>query len=277
MSTLLAGGYSLSESQWQILTKVLYDDTTGDITTEGALTVGTFVQLKDYGASSPSPSTGGALWVESPGGLNDEAWFYDGTGAANTRLLDPNYSFAGDVTGTSGALSVDKIQGYAVQDHAPTDGEALLWVAANSRYEPGTPSGPTVSHVRAYNNSSQSISTGVLTTVQLSSESFDDQGDFNTGTYRFIAPSTGYYSVQVEILVPATATNWFAYINNNGTGVVEVSHHGTGSGSSTLHIHDLVSMTSGNYLEVQVFQFSGGSLFLGSGSNHTFMTVIGPL
>jgi len=203
-------------------------------------------------------------------------YHYDEQNLSTALQIDAFVSHGGDVSGVYSALSVDKIQGYAVQDHAPTDGEALIWNTSNSQYEPATP-GATVSQVRAYNNSSQSISTAVLTTLQLSSESFDTQGDYNTGTYRFIAPSTGYYIVQVEVLVPGTATNWFAYINNNGTGVVEASHHGTGSGSSTLSIHDLVSMTSGNYLEAQVFQFSGGSLILGSGSNHTFMTVIGPL
>lgn len=43
----------------------------------------------------------------------------------------------GDLSGTYPAtLTVTKIQGYAVQAHAPVNGEALVWVAAASRYEP---------------------------------------------------------------------------------------------------------------------------------------------
>lgn len=136
MSSLLAAGYNLTSGQFNLLSKILYDDATGDIDADGALTVGTFVQLKDYAGSSPSPSVGGALWAEKPGS-NDEIWFYDGTGTVNTRLLDTNYSLAGDVTGVPGSTSVDKLQGYAVQDHAPEDGEPLVWISDNVQYEPG--------------------------------------------------------------------------------------------------------------------------------------------
>lgn len=156
MSSVLAAGYSLSTAQWELLSKILFDDANGDIATEGALTVGTFLQLKDYGGSPPSPSIGGALWSEKPGS-NDEVWFYDGTGAANTRLLDTNYSLAGDVSGTVGVTSVDKIRGYAVQDHAPEDGEVLTWVTGNSQYEPTTPGAPGVHALGGSSHSADSL------------------------------------------------------------------------------------------------------------------------
>lgn len=139
MSSVLAGGYNFTTGQWELLSKILFDDANGDIATEGALTVGTFLQLKDYGGSPPSPSVGGALWAEKPGS-NDEIWFYDGTGAVNTRLLDTNYDLAGDVTGTLGVTVVGKIQGDQVYASiSPTDGQVLTWDNANSRWDADTP------------------------------------------------------------------------------------------------------------------------------------------
>ena len=140
MSSVLAAGYNLTSGQMEILSKILFDDATGDIAAQGALAAGTFVQLKDYGGSSPSPSIGGALWAEKPGS-SDEIWFYDGTGAAKTQLLDTNYSLVGDVSGLVGATVVGKIQGDQVYASiSPTDGQVLTWDNSNSRWDAATPS-----------------------------------------------------------------------------------------------------------------------------------------
>lgn len=43
----------------------------------------------------------------------------------------------GDVFGGAKMTKVQKIQGRAVQDAAPSDGQALKWNTTNSQYEPG--------------------------------------------------------------------------------------------------------------------------------------------
>lgn len=56
--------------------------------------------------------------------------------ADGTRFLP--VAVSGDLTlAATGAAEVVAIWGYAVQDHAPEDGEALIWNTGNSRYEPG--------------------------------------------------------------------------------------------------------------------------------------------
>ena len=52
--------------------------------------------------------------------------------------LSTGASFGGDVSGTYAALTVTKIRGVDVHTTAPTDGQVLKYVAANSRYEPAT-------------------------------------------------------------------------------------------------------------------------------------------
>jgi hypothetical protein len=55
--------------------------------------------------------------------------------------LPPSGTAGGDLAGTYPNPTVDAIQGYAVHTTAPDDGDVLIWVAANSRYEPSPASG----------------------------------------------------------------------------------------------------------------------------------------
>jgi len=45
-------------------------------------------------------------------------------------------TMGGDVSGTASAAVVEALQGYAVQNHAPEDGEVLTWNDSESRWEP---------------------------------------------------------------------------------------------------------------------------------------------
>jgi hypothetical protein len=116
------------------LTGTIYG-ASADFSTEVA--VGSYLKLRtnrfslgDQGGSAPVGPGDGDMWYNDSGFQVVDGSIYS--------LLHSGTSFSGDVTGTSGAVSVDKIRGYAVQDHAPEDGEVLKWVASNSRYEPST-------------------------------------------------------------------------------------------------------------------------------------------
>jgi hypothetical protein len=56
-------------------------------------------------------------------------------------VLDASTSFAGDVSGAYGALTVTALQGNDVLAGTPTDGDVLTWVTANTRWEPVAPAG----------------------------------------------------------------------------------------------------------------------------------------
>ena len=62
--------------------------------------------------------------------------------AGGKVVMKADDSAGGDLSGTyPSTLTVTKIQGYAVQAHAPVNGETLIWVAGNNRYEPGVSAG----------------------------------------------------------------------------------------------------------------------------------------
>jgi len=236
---------------------------TGVITVTGStagFTVGTLLTLNNYGASPPTGS-GDEMWVDNSG-LN---WWDAGSGGAS-KIVDATTIFAGDVTGTYSNNLVSNIQGDAVDTGSPATDDKFVWDGSEWHHS-------STSRVRAYLNSNQSISNATYTTVQFANETFDFLGDFNTGTYRFVAPVTGHYIVQAKLALPATADVWYGYINHNGSRVTEIYHLANTTTITTMAIDDVISMASGQYLEIQVIQISGGSLNVNAGSNHTYFTV----
>ena len=71
----------------------------------------------------------------------------------------------------------------------------------------------------AYNNASQSISSGVFTKIQFQVKDFDTANCFdNTTNYRFTPTVAGYYQITASVSINSTAASTFpASIYKNGT------------------------------------------------------------
>jgi hypothetical protein len=69
--------------------------------------------------------------------INGTALAAVATSGSYTDLINQP-SLVGDVTGGLGANTVAKLQNRALANVAPTDGQALIWSAANSQWQPGT-------------------------------------------------------------------------------------------------------------------------------------------
>jgi hypothetical protein len=133
---------------------------------------------------------------------------------------------------------------------------------------------PSTSKVRAYLSANQNILTSTLTIIQFDTETYDVLGDFNTGTYRFVAPVTGYYLVQASLWLDTVAVNWRGFISRNGTTVSEVYWVGSSAMDSTMLIHDVVYMTASQYLEIKIYQSSGSTQIVQGGQNQTHLEVV---
>jgi hypothetical protein len=75
---------------------------------------------------------------------------------------------------------------------------------------------------KVYRNGDQSVTTGTWTAVQLNAEEFDTNSNFDTTTYKYTVPVTGYYFLNGAIYLPAADgiyTIVCLYKNNVSTAV----------------------------------------------------------
>jgi hypothetical protein len=132
----------------------------GDLT--GPITSSTVNAIRNRNVSTTAPTTGQALvwngsaWtpttlasltplVPDPTGTYGTSTTipvvsvdgYGRTTSVSTVALDASgQAMGGDVTGTVGSSTVQKLQGRALSNAAPSDGWALIWNAGTTRWEP---------------------------------------------------------------------------------------------------------------------------------------------
>lgn len=125
----------------------------------------------------------------------------------------------------------------------------------------------------AYQSADQSINASTFTKVQLPLEEFDSGSNFDTTLYRFVAPATATYMFvgSVSLASMGDTNRMFATLYKNG---VEF-RRGTRSHASTFdtvttNVVTIMSLTSGDYVELFVWQNSGGAKSTISGPVQTF-------
>lgn len=136
------------------------------------------------------------------------------------------------------------------------------------------------SKVHAYVGTNQTIANGAWTQAQLDTEDFDVGDDFDLATYRFTAPHTGYYM--------ATAAAWLGLLADQSNIHVRIvvdgnsvrAHNRTHTSGANAQVQALTSvllyLTAGQYVEVEVFQSSGGARTLYAGTHQSYLDVLGP-
>ena len=128
-------------------------------------------------------------------------------------------------------------------------------------------SAPTFVGCRVYNSSDVSISTSTSTTISFPSETFDTNGfhSTTTNTSRITIPTgyAGYYRIDSVGYWDGgpnnlNAANTRIYKNGANAGVQMMAFANAYEGSSMVHIN-VLNLAVGDYLEVVVTQYSGGT------------------
>lgn len=146
----------------------------------------------------------------------------------------------------------------------------------------GTAVPPAFKGVRA-TTASQSIPNSTETAVLWTAETYDTDAyhDAVTNTSRFTVPAgkAGYYRVSATVSFNANASGQrYALLRKNGsTAVAYDTQPGSASASSSVKINDVINLAVGDYIEILVFQSSGGALSLDStnASNYASMSLLG--
>lgn len=124
---------------------------------------------------------------------------------------------------------------------------------------------PPVPQARVFNSANISVANNTLTALTFDSERFDNGGLHSTSanTSRLTAPVTGLYSIGADVRFAANATGVRqAQLRVNGaTTIASVTYPVAAAASASDLLLDAPwQLTAADYVEVMVFQDSGGAL-----------------
>jgi hypothetical protein len=121
-------------------------------------------------------------------------------------------------------------------------------------------------HVRAFNSANISIPNSAFTAVTLDSERWDtgtatEQHSTSTNTDRLTCRQTGLYVIGANIEWASSALGErIVSLMLNGSTEVARARQAPSAGETAQNIHTQYRLTSGDYVNCQVFQNSGGAL-----------------
>lgn len=125
----------------------------------------------------------------------------------------------------------------------------------------------------AYNSAVQAVGSGAFTTLSLDSEDTDSAAmhDLVTNNSRITVPSTGFYFVMGHSRVAAsTSTQTALQLVKNGTTTLQVNTLVVSSSfANDFEVIWCGPLTAGDYVELQAFQNSGGSVNFGATGNRS--------
>jgi hypothetical protein len=132
------------------------------------------------------------------------------------------------------------------------------------------------SRARAYMSGNQTIGDSAWTKVKLDTESYDGDSEFNTGTYRFTATTTGYYQVNATLKweSPAATVQYAIAIYKDNAVYSQNNAVSVNTAVFSQSISDVVYLAAGSYVELFAIQTTGGNDVIEGGAlNKTFMSV----
>ncbi|MCX7736866.1 MAG: hypothetical protein N2319_09150 [Candidatus Kapabacteria bacterium] len=147
------------------------------------------------------------------------------------------------------------------------------------------------SRARAYRNATQTINSGSWTKIQFNTENFDEKSEFDNSTnYRFTAKETGYYQINARtefdfstLGAPGNTNSYVSIaIYHNGSAYAYGSKLGLNNSDGTFSairnnnapvVSDIIYLQAGEYVEIFVYQNTGGNYNIISGSANTYFSI----
>ncbi|WP_159886209.1 C1q-like domain-containing protein [Paenibacillus puerhi] len=118
------------------------------------------------------------------------------------------------------------------------------------------------SHARAGRNASLSLANNSWTKVVFDTEWDDQLNEYDPTTGRFTAAVAGIYAIDARILItamPSTSVMYAAIYRNNIQEQANIVHTSIGNADASVFVSGQVELAAGDYIEVFVLQFSGGT------------------
>lgn len=129
----------------------------------------------------------------------------------------------------------------------------------------GSISGLTEPAFSAYNNANQAVSNATFTKVQLNTENFDTNSNFDTSTYRFTPTVAGYYLVTAAIPANSSITRLLVSVYKNGAEFYRGTDINVSSQQIILSSSTIMYMNgSTDYIELYVYLQGSSQVYYSS-------------
>jgi hypothetical protein len=228
--------------------------TSTDLVKDGAVAIETLGDSIDASLVDLKGGTTGQVLKKATNTDMDFVWSADSAGMTNpmTTTGDTIYSSSGSTPARLGIGSTGQV--LTVASGIPS------WAALPS-------SAPTFVGCRVFNSSDVSINTSTSTTISFPSETFDTNGfhSTSTNTSRITIPTgyAGYYRIDSVGYWDGgnnslNNANMRIYKNGSNAGIQSMPYANAYEGSSMVHIN-VLNLAVGDYLEVVVTQYAGGT------------------
>jgi len=126
-------------------------------------------------------------------------------------------------------------------------------------------------------NTQENIPDGVATLVEIGNETYDIGGNYNTSTYCFVVPVTGYYLICAAIRWDNIIDNKRYYIivmKNESTQVSYMANSASNSTYLSSAVSDVQYLEAGDYIRVFAYHVSGVSTpDIAGGTHRTFLAM----
>jgi hypothetical protein len=183
-----------------------------------------------------------------------------------TNSMATEITASGDIIVGTGSGTFDNLPigttGQVLTADTTVSPYKVKWAAAAS--------GSTFSGCYAFNSGNVSLSNSTSTTISFDSELFDVDGyhSTTTNTSRLTVPTgkSGKFLVTFTATVSNAANQVFLYIFKNGSETYRDQNF-NGSFTQNYEISRIIDLAAGDYVEVKVWQNSGGTQTLGGYAN----------
>jgi hypothetical protein len=132
------------------------------------------------------------------------------------------------------------------------------------------------SSARAYLGSSQSVPHDAYTKINLDTESWDIQNEFDTTNHRFTVKKAGKYLIIGTIDYSSwsgTGNLMQVHIYKNGNVLTWSNYVPGNAGYVRDQVVTIAELAAGDYIELYTFQNSGASQNLFTGSDRTYLEI----
>ena len=261
------------------ITSLLGTEATGDDNKTFTLTAGTFSNakyldvylngvLQEEGASNDYVATGTTQAVFNAVVEDTDKIIMKVRSSISSQMDNPMTTGGDIIYGGASGVPTRLANG--------TDGQVLTSTGTTTApaWEDAS-SGGFTSKARA-TKSTQTISNTTFTKIAFNAETYDVDSEFDSTTNnRFVATTTGYYLVVGNILWNSSVDQsaHLMRIYRNGSSVSSSNIKSSGTSSFTQRISDVVYLTATQYIELFVYQNTGGDVNISGDTTENFITI----